>query len=325
MNYKIADATWFSQCEFGIAAHWTAQSLPRFGEPLPFDEAVANFDAESFVERIANIGARYLLFTSAHALQMLPAPCNAIDELAPGRTCRRDLLGDLMRACQKRDLHFLLYYNHSCNHGDDPEWENAVGYHGADKNVFADNICRIVAELGERYGEDLKAWWFDSSYSVDPRGPVNMVSTDLKGWQFPWENLAAGAKAGAPQRLVTFNAGMTGHERSFLYSDHQDYLAGEVNDLVDPPTARFGVGGLQEHRWVCLDNSGWVRTPENSRLDSPLASPRYTVEEVANYLRQSSAHGVPVTFNLDIAQGGEMNPDSLETVRLAALRARSIA
>ena len=29
-------------------------------------------------------------------------------------------------------------------------------------------------------------WWFDSPYSLDPRAPSNSVTTDLRGFRFPW-------------------------------------------------------------------------------------------------------------------------------------------
>jgi len=313
-SYHRSNTDWFSACAFGIAVHWTAQSLPVSGTLLDFEAAVYAFNVQKLVDQVAASGARYLLFTSTHALQKLPAPSTAMDAILPGRTCRRDLLGELADACHQRGLHFLLYYNHSCNSGDDPEWEQAIGYHGKDKSILANNLCRIVAELGNRYGPRLDAWWFDSSYSLDPRGPVNTVTTEMGDFTFSWERVAASAKAGAPDRLITFNAGMAPHERSYLYTSHQDYLAGEVNDLVDPPRSRYGVDGLQEHRWVCLDNPNWVHSSPNT----PLAAPRYREEEIAAYLRCTVAHGVPVSFNLDIDQSGAVAEASLATLRSAA-------
>lgn len=314
MSYRLANTDWFAACAFGVAVHWTAQSVPVAGPTLDFEAAVKAFDVPQFVHRVAACGARYLLFTATHALQKLPAPCHAVDAILPGRTCRRDLIGELAQECKRNNLHFLLYYNHSCNSGDDPAWEHAVGYHGADKQVLADNLCTIVAELGERYGVSVEAWWLDSSYSLDPRGPVNTVTTDMGDFRFPWERWASCAKAGAAERLVTFNAGMTAEQRSYLYTTHQDYLAGEVNDLIDAPCSRFGVHGLQEHRWVCLDNPNWVHSTTNT----PLATPRYSVEQIAAYLRCTAALGVPVSFNVDIDQGGALCGASLSVLKRAA-------
>lgn len=82
----------------------------------------------------------------------------------------------------------------------------------------------------------IAAWWFDSPYSVDPRGPHNSVTTDMTGFQFPWEQFTVVAKRGHPQRLVTYNAGVA---QTFLYTTHQDYWAGELVNLDSPANARY--------------------------------------------------------------------------------------
>ena len=62
------------------------------------------------------------------------------------------------------------------------------------------------------------------------------VTTDLHGYQFPWEEFVTAAKAGHDQRLISLSSGMLTH---FLYSTHQDYEGGEANDLVAVLTSRF--------------------------------------------------------------------------------------
>jgi hypothetical protein len=56
------------------------------------------------------------------------------------------------------------------------------------------------------YQAKIKAWWFDSPYSLDPRGPHNSVTTDVTSFQFPWERFTVAAKVGHPARLVTLDA-----------------------------------------------------------------------------------------------------------------------
>jgi len=80
---------------------------------------VAKFEIERFADQIAGAGASYLIFTTCHALQWLAGPCDAIERVLPGRTNKRDMVGELARALKQRNVHFILYYNHSCNHGDD--------------------------------------------------------------------------------------------------------------------------------------------------------------------------------------------------------------
>ena len=316
MPYKTADTSWFARCGFGIAVHWTAKSVPVAGSPLPFAAAVDAFDVQRFVGQVADCGADYLLFTLAHALQMLPAPCDRIEKLLPGRTTRRDLVGELANACTRRGLRFIAYYNHSCNGGEDPAWEQAVGYHSADKHILAENLCGIVAELGSRYGSAVPAWWFDSPYSLDASGPNRSVTTDMGAFRFPWEEFTAAAKSGYADRLVTYNPGWEPEVWDFLYTTHQDYLAGEANNLVEAPVSRFAGNGLQNHRWVCLDNPDWV----HARPDTPLCPSRYAWEQLLPYLQAARAASTPVTFNVDTDQGGQLLPSTLQLLSRLSIR-----
>ncbi len=155
--YKRANTDWLAKCRFGVGVHWTAQTVPRSGPPKSFQEAVREFDLDGFVKAVECTGADYVLFTAAHALQMLPAPNPVLDRILPGRTCKRDLIMDLADALAAKGKHLLVYYNHSCNHKDDPEWEQAVGYHAPNKEQFAQNIMDIVGHMGDRYKAKIKA------------------------------------------------------------------------------------------------------------------------------------------------------------------------
>ena len=249
-------------------------------------------------------GADYVLFTASHALQMLPAPHPVIDHILPGRTCKRDLMRELADALAAKGLPLLVYYNHSCNGRDDPEWRKAVGYDGQDKTVLAKNLVDIVAWMGDRYQDRIKAWWFDSSYSLDSRGPHNSVTTDMTGFQFPWEQFTVAAKAGYPARLVTYNAGVA---KTFLYTTHQDYWAGELVNLKTPATSRYLENGLQWFGWTCLDFRAWVHKKLNTEIPKPL----YSDKEIVVFVRTCNSHQAPMTFNVGIYQDGTMAPASV--------------
>ncbi len=310
-SYVRADASWFARCRFGISTHWTAQSKTVSADGwLPFTEAVNRFNPQHYADQIAGAGAEYVIFTTAHALQMLPAPCAAIDRVAPGRTTKRDLIGELADACHARGLHFILYYNHSCNHGDDPDWEYAVGYHERDKSRLIGNLLAILRELGTRYGDRVQGWWFDSCGSLDPADihGGDHVTTDERNYTFPWAEWVAAAKTGYSDRLVTLSPGMLRHH---IYSTHQDYEAGEANQPVAVPSAQFTIDHLQGHRWVCLDNPRWV----HNTVMTPLATPIYPTSRILDYVRSCNSVRVPVTFNVDIDRTGQLSPASLAQLR----------
>jgi hypothetical protein len=307
-GYTRANTDWLAKCRYGIGVHWTAQTVPRIGDPLPFQQAVEAFKLKEFVEQVRYAGADYVLFTAAHALQMLPAPHPVIDRILPNRTCKRDLIGSLADALAVHGLPLLLYWNHSCNGQDDPEWRTAVGYDGQDKTIFARNLISIVDWMGQQYGKKVKAWWFDSSYSLDPRGPYSSVTTDMKGFQFPWELFTVAAKRGFPGRLVTYNAGVA---ETYLYTNHQDYWAGELGNLKAPATSRYLRNGLQWFGWTPLDDPGWV----HSKRDTEIPKPLYPADEVVAFVRTCNNHKAPMTFNLGIYQDGTMSTESIEELR----------
>jgi hypothetical protein len=315
--YRRANTDWLANCRFGMGVHWTARTAPMQGRPRAFQAAVDAFDLAGFVAAVEHAGADYVLFTAVHALQMLPAPHPVIDRILPGRTCQRDLIRELAEALAVRGKHLLVYYNHSCNQNDDPAWEQAVGYHGQDMGRFARNLIEIVSWSGERYGERLKAWWFDSPYSVDPRGPHNSVTTDLRGFQFPWEEFTVAAKAGHPGRLVTYNPGI--HE-TFLYTRHQDYWAGEMTNLDHPAASRYLSNGLQWFGWTCLEDRAWVHT----KLNTPIPPPLYSDQQLRAFVQACHRRQAPMTFNVGIYQEGVPAPASIEQLhrlKAALLRA----
>ncbi len=297
--YQRANTDWMAACALGIGAHWTAQTVPRHGAACGFADAVARFRLKEFLAAVEMSGTDYVIFTATHALHMLPCPHPVVDSIMTGRTAERDLLGEIGHALAALGKKLIVYYNHSCNQGDDPAWEQAVGYHDQPKDRLAENLCAIVRWLSERYGDLIQAWWFDSPYSLDTRGPHNSVTTDLHGFQFPWSDLTIAAKAGYANRLVTYNAGVA---QTFLYTDHQDYWAGELTDLNTPPTARYLKNGLQWHGWTCLDDPQWVYR-DNSREPHP---PLYSDDDILAFVSACRRHHAPMSFNVISFQDGSL-------------------
>lgn len=307
-GYIRANTDWLAKCRYGIGVHWTAQSVPRHGDPLPFQQAVEAFRLKEFVEQVRYTGADYVLFTACHARQMLPAPHPILDKLLPGRVCRRDLIGEMAEALAVHGLPLLVYWNHSCNGRGDPPWRRAVGYDCPDKTILARNLVDVVAWMGDRYKDKIKAWWFDSAYSLDPRGPHNSVTTEMAGFQFPWEEFTVAAKTGFPGRLVTYNAGVA---QTFLYTAHQDYWAGELVNLDTPAESRYLDNGLQWFGWTCLDFRHWVHTERNTEIPKP----RYSDREIITYVGHCNSRQAPMTFNVGIYQDGTMASPSVEQLR----------
>lgn len=292
---------------FGLSVHWTAQCALEDGTQLPFEEAVNRFDVERFAEALESVGARHCIFTITHGLQKMPCPNAALDAIDPGRTTKRDLVGELISALGKRGIRFVAYYNHSCN-GDFAlvkEWKKKCSYPCDDDGTgnmetFASNYCAIVSDLSRRYGNGISAWWFDSPYSVDTSGPYRAC----KGtWRFPWARLIAAARSGNESAAVAINAGIGRH---FLYSPDTDYHAGESGDKDQAFTPADP--GLVDHRWMCLDSPEWVFSSSLAKKHGGFAPLRYSPETLRDYVRIHTAAGRMVTLNVLVDQLGRLNP-----------------
>ena len=288
----------------GVSFHWTTHSVNTDGTALPFAGAVGAFDVDRFVRSLKKIGAGHVIFTLTHAEQYLAFPNEALESVLPGRTTKRDLIGEIIEALDKAGIRFIAYYNHSCNGGDDPLWKKACGYESAELDTFADVICGIVSFTARRYGRLLSGWWFDSAYSVDPRGPHNTISCDMGDWRFPWGKLISAAKAGSDGCAVAINAGIGSN---FLYAPGQDYYCGETVDIheIFRPDE---VPGMIGHRWTCIDSLDWVFHKGRKSF----AEPRFSVGEITDFVKSNLSAGRMTTFNMEIAQNGEINPKSLE-------------
>ncbi len=290
---------------YGVGFHWTTDTVPRVGQPRPFEEAVGSFDVEAFVQQVVESGAGHVLFTSTHALHWLPGPNPEVDRIMGGRTCERDLLMEIADHLAKAGIRLILYYHHGTDGpAQDPAWQAAVGSLERDQGRFFDNYCRIVGWMGEHYGPKAMAFWFDAGYGLLRRGAV------------PWPRLTAVAKSGHPQRLVCYNSGLENHES---YTSCQDFWAGEVCRLNYLPRGPLTPAGLpwysyfdwHPHHRLWPSQGQWVMDETACGVDWPAPHP----ESIADYIRRFQAVGGVATINMLCYQDGSVYEADLRAMR----------
>lgn len=293
-GYDRASFALLRKTRYGIAFHWTTWTVDRNGKTRPFDEMVEAFDVGAFVAQAVEAGAGHVMITVTHAMHHLPCPSDEVDRILPGRTCQRDLLMEIADGLAAAGIKLMLYYNHGTSkppsrpdQPQDPAWQQAVGsFENSDRGRYHDNYCAVLTELGERYRDKVVAWWFDSG------------SEQARYADTPWHRFTAAAKAGHPDRLVTYNAGVLNHE---LHTPYQDYWAGEINGLVRAARGPFTPHGLPWYAlctWHGYDRycqrGEWGLREASFGLDWPAPE----VESVARFVRWFEASGGAVTFNL---------------------------
>ncbi|MFM8890020.1 MAG: alpha-L-fucosidase, partial [Planctomycetia bacterium] len=298
-----ADTRWFRDAGYGLMCHWTSQTVPRQGPPEPYADAVRDFDVATFAEQVERTGAKFVTLTTSPAMLYFPAPLESLDRILPGRTTRRDLVGELAAALDRRGIRLMLYYHLGSNA--DPAWQKASGFWKTDTGEFWDNWTRVIGEAGNRYGDKLAGWWFDD-------GTANYYYRSA-----PWERLASAAKAGNPRRLVCFNPWVLPPATEF-----QDYLAGEGSGdpslqgwLKPGDHGRISGGahaGLQASAALIMEGD-WLHT----KRDTAIGPPRQSVAELVDLLRRFAAlENVPM-LNCEIYQDGTLTPATVELLHAA--------
>ena len=300
-----ADTRWLHAARFGVMVHWTSQSQPLAGAQKPYAEAVEAFDVGRFARQVAETGAGFVVFTTAHAESFFPAPNAALDAVYPGHTAKRDLVRELVDALSAHGIGLMLYYHIGADLG----YMKASGFYDTDTSILFSHWKAIVREAGERYGRGLRGWWFDD-------GATNYYYRSP-----PWEALTEAARAGNPHRIVGYNAWMYPSPTLFQdvhWAETEENPAGTKGLLVAGGNGTYPAasahGGLQSCPTVILETD-WV----HDKPDTPIGKPRHTAESLRAYLGQCALYrNVPI-FNFEITQEGLLSAESVALFKKALL------
>ena len=305
-----ADLSWFRASRYGLMFHWTSDSKPRGGARRPYPRAVDKFDVEGFSDIVAETGAAYVMLTANHREPSFPAPLEYWESLYPGWTTERDLVDELIRSLESRGVKLFLYLNPFTayttsgrlrNLDGSRVYSNAVQIHPDCGDDYLNTTCRLLEEIGDRYGDGLAGYWFDSWYQ-----PLNQFGS------FRMEPVFKAAKTGNPGRLTCFNWWIRP-----VGTPWQEYWAGEVGGLgILPPHDEttngmaFGAGkGVNGHTLLIMDDP-WI----HNDADTDIADPNFRKENLIAYIKDCNAKNAPVTINLGIYQDGGIGTGAAEVM-----------
>jgi hypothetical protein len=292
-----ASTDWFVKAGYGVMFHWTDFTQPRDGIKKPYTDAVNDFDVNKFASLIEDTGAAYVLFTLNHAHPHCAAPIQSWEAIHPGWTTRRDLIGDIAGALQKRGIRLLLYINSPVltNFGK----TGATGLYALtfSEEQFTEIHKNVLTEIGSRYGDKLAGYWFDSWYQSLAAYP-----------DVPIEDIYRYCKVGNPDRVTAFNFWIFP-----VLTPWQDYWAGELNSLQNAFESRYiqrGAGtGFQAQGMLSMLPS-WVHAET-----TPIPAPQFKSEDLIAYVKANMEHQAVTTINIGIYQDGTIEQSSLDMMR----------
>ncbi|MEN9991948.1 MAG: hypothetical protein RLZZ224_1650, partial [Verrucomicrobiota bacterium] len=156
-------------------------TLKRDGSaPQSIDELADAFDADGFARDMEAWGVEYVIFTAWHANINPLFPSQTMKRWGmPNHSCRRDLLGDMIKACKARGIPVVLYTHPRDGHdlrGEDrikTGWGATPGQQPGDPNwaefdyqKWNDFTNELYAELIDRYGKDIIGLFLDEGSSA---------------------------------------------------------------------------------------------------------------------------------------------------------------
>ena len=248
---RAAALAWFREARVGLFLHYGLYSLLggvhggrdvvrkggewiRWAAPVPFgayakladDFTAASFDADAICDLALEAGMRYVNLTAQHHDGFCLWPTDTCDFHVMNTPAKRDLVGELVGACDRKGLGCFLYYSHGRDwwhpHSPDPGIDR-YGFNSCRPNTIEDRahfkhgdaveldryldfVEAQVMQLCARY-HPVAGIWLDGigSFKHMEDGVARSRAQEL------YDRI----HASRPQILVSYKQGLTGTEDFF--------------------------------------------------------------------------------------------------------------
>lgn len=301
------DASWMKEAGYGIMTQVGGWAYPPTGEKKPWPGFAEDFDVKSFVQKIRDMGGKYLVWSATWSDFLFPAPLASIAEVLPARVSKRDLIGDLIKECQLYNIRVMLYYHLGHDHKDvllAKGWKDSTVEDFSSRKKWLDLEEKIFTEMGNRYGKGLDAIFLDDGCVWYPAD---------------FEKLGKALKAGNPQRLICINPWIGPNLTPFL-----DFYCGEGFDGKETPykldngyITEGPQKGLQLFGNFIFDGPNWGVMRPNVVIRPPR---NWTAEKIVEMTRRLEKEKYSVAINLLVYEDGTIGEASYNMLKEAAMK-----
>ena len=269
-----------------------------------WNDAVALFDVERLAYSLHKMNVGYYFITLMQGTKYMLAPNETYDKIAgtvSGEACStRDLPAELIKALDKYGIDLCLYFT-----GDGPHVDEVIGNkfgyrnptgHEAVTKEFCEKWASVLEEYALRYSGGVKAWWLDGfferlGYTDELRGIFHKA-----------------IKKHAPDAAVGFNNEVK--PGFFKVYSEEEFLAGEFNDLLVVPFAKYVDGALSH----ILAPLGYPKNCEVGKGWGQVGL-RHTKEYVRDFIRATNEVGGIVTLDIATHIDGSLDPEQEAALR----------
>jgi hypothetical protein len=290
-----ADTTWLSRAKYGLMTQYGTWGYPKTGPRKSLEDFANEFDVPAFVSKAKMTGAAYVIWSLTWWEYRMLAPIQAVDDIVGNgtRTSSRDLIGELATALDAEGIRFILYY-HTGQDGhlgyNSTDWWTAQQWPdvefttrgSGDRSTFFNNWVNVITEIGNRYGSKLDGFFFDDGIVYYPA---------------PFERLGQAAKAGNPNRLVSYNPWIVARHTDFQEVEFGEGSHGEVR-FGSAPQGGNGIytdgpyKGLLQHGMFTIEQDWGVKAP-----DEPIYT-QINPAQAVEWVQATASRNVPLSFNM---------------------------
>jgi hypothetical protein len=305
------DTTWLSNAGYGVMFQYGGWGYPQSGSPQTLDNQAANFNVTNFVNMVKNTGATYVIWSATWWTYAMDAPISQVDSIVGNgnRTSSRDLIGDVAAALHAQGIKFMLYYHtgqdshlgyNSTDFWQHQNWPSAFTTTGiGDRSTFFTNWTNIITAMGNRYGTNLDGWFFDDG--------------GMMYYPAPFEQLGQAARAGNPNRLISYNPWVASR-----ITDFQDvYFAEESHGETQQGSAPVGGNGvftsgpqkgLLQQAMFRMEQD-WGVHAANTSINTGISS-----SQSIGWMNSAKSRRVPLSFNMMMWENGTVSASSLQVL-----------
>lgn len=351
-NQRIADfklgptpkADWFRNAGYGLMFQYGSWGLPNNANTAKaLDRTAADFPVDQFVQMVKNTGAKYVIWSMSWWGYRMEAPLSAANTIvsttapaagadvpaAPGvpgtatslATQSYDLIGAVASKLQAQGIRFILYYHTGSeekylwwpwqglpdSNQSSPTRSSFSSFGIRDSATFVSNWKKVITEIGNRYGTNLDGFFFDDGMIYYPS---------------PFESMGAAARAGNPNRLISWNAYILPRVTEFQDMDMGENSRGQATNPVSIDANSIelqGPGtGLIQHGMSVMDNDWGVNNGNSTGQQSRSGSNVISAGGVASsdaiaWGLTAQQKKVPISFDLMMYEDGTLPDADLRT------------
>lgn len=309
-----SDPSWLSKTGYGLMLQYGPWAYPKTGDIRKTPEQLAkDFDVSRFVSMVEETGASYVIWSLTWYSYHMLTPNSSVDKIVNktnSRTTSTDLIGKIADSLQAHGIRFMLYYHcgqdghvgiNSTDWWKNQNWPEDYSKTGmGNKDVFVSNWINVIEELGLRFGTRLDGWFFDDAAA--------------SYYPAPFERMGKAAKAGNPNRLISYNDWIWPRVTDFQEISFGEGHTGKANEKIISKKGDgiFRAGpnkGLLEQGMFITEQDWGIHKP-NQPINTKL-----TLHKAKALVQSAKARAVPLSFNIMMWEDGTVSDSTLNILK----------